>query len=280
MASKSITKVAKSSIPVYAPEDPNHPIWIERLAELKPDALVSAHYRRMVSSEFLAIFPRGGFNLHASMLPRFRGRAPINWVLVEGETETGVTLHEMTDAPDAGPILGQRSIAIDRDDTALSLTRKACVATRELLGDLLPKIASGTAPRTPQDERHATVMPARRPEDGRIDWSQDAERIRNLVRAVTRPWPGAFTQVGDRKFFIWQAETVAGESGEPGEVLSVDAQNQIRAVEGRFYLYGFYRYFKWCCKFPKREARVTLYETGALFNKNWTLLSASQTVTF
>jgi len=215
-------EAAQHGIPVFAPEDPNHPIWLERLAAMKPDVLVSAHYRRMVSAEFLAIFPRGGVNLHASLLPRFRGRAPINWVLVEGETETGVTLHEMTDAPDAGPILGQRSFAIDRDDTALSLTGKACVATRELLGDLLPKIASGTAPRTPQDERHATVMPARRPEDGLIDWSQDAERIRNLVRAVTRPWPGAFTHVGDRRFLVWQAETVAGESGEPGEVLSTD----------------------------------------------------------
>lgn len=215
-------EAAKHGIPVFAPEDPNHPIWLERLAAMKPDVLVSAHYRRMVSAEFLAIFPRGGVNLHASLLPRFRGRAPINWVLVEGETETGVTLHEMTDAPDAGPILGQRSFAIDRDDTALSLTGKACVATRDLLGDLLPKIASGTAPRTPQDERHATVMPARRPEDGLIDWSQDAERIRNLVRAVTRPWPGAFTHVGDRRFLVWQAETVAGESGEPGEVLSTD----------------------------------------------------------
>ena len=215
-------EAAQHGIPVFAPEDPNHPIWLERLAAMKPDVLVSAHYRRMVSAEFLAIFPRGGVNLHASLLPRFRGRAPINWVLVEGETETGVTLHEMTDAPDAGPILGQRSFAIDRDDTALSLTRKACVATRDLLGDLLPKIASGTAPRTPQDERDATVMPARRPEDGLIDWSQDAERIRNLVRAVTRPWPGAFTHVGDRRFLVWQAETVAGESGEPGEVLSTD----------------------------------------------------------
>jgi len=215
-------EAAKHGIPVFAPEDPNHPIWLERLAAMTPDVLVSAHYRRMVSPEFLAIFPRGGVNLHASLLPRFRGRAPINWVLVEGETETGVTLHEMTDAPDAGPILGQRSFAIDRDDTALSLTGKACVATRDLLGDLLPKIASGTAPRTPQDERHATVMPARRPEDGLIDWSQDAERIRNLVRAVTRPWPGAFTHVGDRRFLVWQAETVAGESGEPGEVLSTD----------------------------------------------------------
>jgi len=215
-------EAAKHGIPVFAPEDPNHPIWLERLAAMKPDVLVSAHYRRMVSAEFLAIFPRGGVNLHASLLPRFRGRAPINWVLVEGETETGVTLHEMTDAPDAGPILGQRSFAIDRDDTALSLTGKACVATRDLLGDLLPKIASGTAPRTPQDERHATVMPARRPEDGLIDWSQDAERIRNLVRAVTRPWPGAFTHVGDRRFLVWQAETVAGESGAPGEVLSTD----------------------------------------------------------
>ena len=215
-------EAAKHGIPVFAPEDPNHPIWLERLAAMKPDVLVSAHYRRMVSAEFLAIFPRGGVNLHASLLPRFRGRAPINWVLVEGETETGVTLHEMTDAPDAGPILGQRSFAIDRDDTALSLTGKACVATRDLLGDLLPKIASGTAPRTPQDERDATVMPARRPEDGLIDWSQDAERIRDLVRAVTRPWPGAFTHVGDRRFLVWQAETVAGESGEPGEVLSTD----------------------------------------------------------
>jgi UDP-4-amino-4-deoxy-L-arabinose formyltransferase / UDP-glucuronic acid dehydrogenase (UDP-4-keto-hexauronic acid decarboxylating) len=215
-------EAAKHGIPVFAPEDPNHPIWLERLAAMRPDALVSAHYRKMVSAEFLALFPRGGFNLHASLLPRFRGRAPINWVLVHGETETGVTLHEMTDAPDAGPILGQRRFNIDRDDTALSLTRKACVATCELLADLLPKIAAGTAPRTPQDERLATVMPARRPEDGRIDWTQDAEQIRNLVRAVTRPWPGAFTHVGDRKFLVWQAEIAAGESGDPGEVLSVD----------------------------------------------------------
>lgn len=213
---------AKHGIPVFAPEDPNHPIWLERLAALTPDLLLSAHYRRLVSKEFLDLFPRGGFNLHASLLPKFRGRAPINWVLVRGERETGVTLHEMTDAPDAGPILGQQRIAIDRLDTALTLTRKACDATRSLLGELLPRIAAGTATRTPQREQDATVMPARRPEDGRLDWSQDAEEIRNLVRAVTRPWPGAFAHAGDRKFLVWQAEVDPGGRGEPGEVLSVD----------------------------------------------------------
>ncbi|MBM4106274.1 MAG: bifunctional UDP-4-amino-4-deoxy-L-arabinose formyltransferase/UDP-glucuronic acid oxidase ArnA [Phycisphaerae bacterium] len=213
---------ARHGIPVFAPEDPNHPIWLERLAVLRPEVLLSAHYRRMVSKEFLALFPRGGFNLHASLLPRYRGRAPINWVLVRGEKETGVTLHEMTDAPDAGPILGQRRIAIDREETALTLTRKACDATRSLLGELLPRIAAGTAPRTPQREQDATVMPARRPEDGRIDWTEDAEVVRNLVRAVTRPWPGAFTHVGDRRFLVWQAQVDPSGRGEPGEVLSVD----------------------------------------------------------
>ncbi len=214
-------EASAAGIPVFAPEDPNHPLWLERLSEFNADLLLCCHYRAMVSPQLRGLFPQGCLNLHTSLLPKFRGRAPINWVLVKGETVTGVTLHHMSDAADAGDIVAQRRVEIGANDDARALTGKLAAAAEALLKETLPAVIAGKASRTAQDEAAATTMPRRRPEDGRIEWHKSAEAIRNLVRAVAHPWPGAFTHVGDRQVFVWKARVVEG-AAQAGEVLSVD----------------------------------------------------------
>ena len=181
---------AEAGVPVHAPDDLNHPIWIERIRSMGADVLFSFYYRKLVKQEVIDLFPSGCYNLHGSLLPAYRGRAPVNWVLVNGESETGVTLHHMTTKPDAGDIVSQQRIAIDPEDTAMTLMGKVREAAGGLLDETLPLIRDGKAERHPQDESEATVYPRRTPEDGRIDWSMSAEGVHNLVRAVTRPYPG------------------------------------------------------------------------------------------
>ena len=210
-------------IPVHAPEDVNHPLWVERIRNLEPDAIFSFYYRKLLGRPILDVPPAGAFNLHGSLLPAYRGRCPVNWVLLNGETRTGVTLHHMTERPDAGDIVAQRAVNVDRADDAKSLFGKLADASRELLRDVLPQLASGNAPRTPQDESKASRFGGRKPSDGLIDWSRDAESVRNLVRAVTKPYPGAFSFLGDRKCLVWKAETLPeNEGARPGTVLSTD----------------------------------------------------------
>ena len=212
---------AKLGIPVYAPEDVNHPLWLERLREWRPDILFSFYYRNMLSEELLNIAPQGGFNLHGSMLPRYRGRAPVNWVLVNGETETGVTLHKMVKRPDAGDIAGQRLVPIMEDDTALTLHNKITEAAGLLLADVLPAINAGTARLTAQDEAKASYFGRRTPADGEIDWHKPAREISNLVRAVTEPYPGAFTYFSQRKIIVWSVRILDTDHNQvPGTVLN------------------------------------------------------------
>ena len=216
----SVARIAAArGIPVHAPERLDHPIWVDRIKAMRADLLLSFHYRNMVPSNVRALFPKGCVNLHSALLPRFRGRCPINWVLVHGESETGVTLHHMVDKADAGDIIAQSRVAIDDDDDARTLTAKVATASGELLKQTLPLIASGKAPRTPQDESKASVMGRRTPADGQIDWTNGAAEVRNLVRAVAHPWPGAFTHAGARKIMVWRAALASGK-GHPGEVLS------------------------------------------------------------
>jgi methionyl-tRNA formyltransferase len=181
----------------------------------RPDLILSFYYRSMIPMEVLAKAPRGALNLHGSLLPRLRGRAPLNWALVEGEERTGVTLHHMVKAPDAGDIVGQRGWAIGPRDTARDLFFRAVEETKRLLRELWPRIREGTAPRIPQDESKATYRGRRRPEDGKIDWSQPSRRIDGLVRAVTHPFPGAFTFLAGRKLMVWAGIPVPGQ-GRPG----------------------------------------------------------------
>ncbi|WP_247841784.1 bifunctional UDP-4-amino-4-deoxy-L-arabinose formyltransferase/UDP-glucuronic acid oxidase ArnA [Pseudomonas sp. MWU12-3103b] len=214
---------ANKGIPVHAPEDANHPLWIERIAKLDPEYIFSFYYRNLLSEPLLALAKKSAFNLHGSLLPRYRGRAPANWVLVNGETETGVTLHRMVKRADAGAIVAQQRVAIERSDTGLTLHAKLRTAASDLLRDTLPNMLQGKITETPQDESKATVFGRRTPADGKLVWAKPAEELFNLVRAVTRPYPGAFCAVGEHKLIVWSAEVVKGNEGQaPGRVISVD----------------------------------------------------------
>lgn len=214
---------ASKGIPVHAPEDVNHPLWIERIAKLAPEYIFSFYYRNLLSESLLAVAKKGAFNLHGSLLPSYRGRAPANWVLVNGESETGVTLHRMVKRADAGAIIAQQRVAIERSDTALSLHGKLRIAAADLLRDTLPAMLQGKISETPQDESKATVFGRRTAADGKLLWAKPAEKLFNLVRAVTQPYPGAFCAVGEHKLIVWSAEVVKGNDGQaPGRVISVD----------------------------------------------------------
>ncbi|WP_422527871.1 bifunctional UDP-4-amino-4-deoxy-L-arabinose formyltransferase/UDP-glucuronic acid oxidase ArnA [Serratia fonticola] len=212
---------AELELPVYAPEDVNHPLWVERIRELQPDIIFSFYYRNMLSDEILSLAPKGGFNLHGSLLPRYRGRAPINWALVNGETETGATLHKMVKRPDAGDIVGQHKVAISEKDTALTLHQKVLEAAQVVLKEQLPKLKDGTASLTEQNEADASYFGRRTAADGEIQWHKSANEINNLVRAVTEPYPGAFSYLGQRKVIVWRARVLdTAHDKQPGTVLS------------------------------------------------------------
>ena len=214
---------ASKGIPVHAPEDVNHPLWIERIAKLSPEYIFSFYYRNLLSEQLLATAKKGAFNLHGSLLPSYRGRAPANWVLVNGESETGVTLHRMVKRADAGAIVAQQHVAIERSDTALSLHGKLRIAATDLLRDTLPAMLQGKTSETAQDESQASVFGRRTAADGKLVWAKPAEQLFNLVRAVTQPYPGAFCAVGEHKLIVWSAEVAKGNDGQaPGRVISVD----------------------------------------------------------
>jgi UDP-4-amino-4-deoxy-L-arabinose formyltransferase/UDP-glucuronic acid dehydrogenase (UDP-4-keto-hexauronic acid decarboxylating) len=214
---------AEQGIPVYAPEDVNHPLWVDRIKGMAPDYIFSFYYRALLNDSILSSARLGAFNLHGSLLPTYRGRAPLNWVLVNGETETGVTLHRMVKRADAGDIVAQQRVTIDEQDNALTLHRKLVACATELLAGTLPAVKHGDVVTTPQNESEATVVGRRTPEDGRILWEQPAQTVNNLVRAVTYPWPGAFAFAGTVKFVVWKGRVHPTEhNAKPGTVLSVE----------------------------------------------------------
>jgi UDP-4-amino-4-deoxy-L-arabinose formyltransferase/UDP-glucuronic acid dehydrogenase (UDP-4-keto-hexauronic acid decarboxylating) len=227
---------ARRNLPVFAPENVNHPLWLARIRALEPDILFSFYYRKLVSESLLAVPPAGSLNLHGSLLPKYRGRAPANWAILNGETETGVTLHYMTPRPDAGDIVGRSRVAIESSDDARRLNEKLAAAARPLLDECLPQILAGTAPRLPQDEAEASYFGRRTPADGEIDWRQPAKRIAALVRAVARPYPGAFTHARTTKLLVWEAQAIDAmddrDDREPGTIISVDPL-EVACGEGR-----------------------------------------------
>lgn len=214
---------AEMGLSVFAPENVNHSLWIERIEKMQPDVIFSFYYRHMLSQELLALAPKGAFNLHGSLLPKYRGRVPINWAILHGETETGVTLHKMIAKPDAGDIVAQKKISIDATDTALVLHEKIRQAAEQLLADTLPLIKIGDYSATPQDESKATYFGRRSAEDGLIDWSKSATEVNNLVRAVTEPYPGAFTYLAESKMIVWRARVLEKSHDKlPGTIISTE----------------------------------------------------------
>jgi methionyl-tRNA formyltransferase len=221
-------------VPVHDPENPKSPEFQDLVASYAPDFLFSFYYRFMIPAAVLESAPRGALNLHGSLLPRYRGRAPVNWVLVEGQTETGVSLHYMVAKPDAGDLVDQERVAIDFADTAFTLYGKLEAAAGTVLDRALPALLAGTAQPRPLDLAQGSYRGGRKPADGAIDWSWPSRRIYDLVRGVTHPYPGAFTTLGGRRLLVWWALPVdAAVSAAPGTVTAVDRDGiTVAAGEG------------------------------------------------
>jgi methionyl-tRNA formyltransferase len=181
-------------IEVLTPEDPNAAAVIERVRAAQPDFLFSFYYRSMLGGALLSLPPRGAYNLHGSLLPKYRGRVPVNWAVLNGETETGATLHAMAAKPDAGAIVGQQAVPILPDDTAVEVFRKVVVAAELVLQRCLPALIAGTAPHRAQDLSAGSYFGGRSARDGAIDWRRGSRAAHNLIRAVAPPYPGAFTE--------------------------------------------------------------------------------------
>ena len=210
----------KHDIP-WRTTDINAPENISLLREIAPRFIFSFYYRNMIRQEVLDIPSEGALNLHGSLLPKYRGRVPVNWVIINGERETGATLHYMVEKPDAGDMVDQEKVPILFTDTALDLFNKVTEASVTVIGRSWPLLATGKAHRIPMNLAAGSYFGGRKPADGLIDWTKGAVRIYNLIRGVTHPYPGAFTYLDGKKVTIWRAWPIDG-SGEPGRVLSIN----------------------------------------------------------
>ena len=221
-------------IPVFV-TDSFGEAWRTKIAAMQASILYCFFYRNLLPEELLRITPLGSFNLHTSLLPKYRGRSPVNWMIINGEREAGVTLHHMVARADAGDIVAQRAVEIAEEDTALTLYHKLVPLGVSLLREYHPLIDGGLAPRRVQDLSAGSYFGRRRPEDGRIDWNWPARRIFNLVRGVTHPYPGAFCFAGGRKLTVWEARVAHdnGRRAESGRIIRSAADAiEVAAGEG------------------------------------------------
>jgi len=217
-------------------EDLRDPKALDRLRAARPDLLFSFYYRRVLPEEMLAAARLGAYNMHGSLLPKFRGRAPVNWAVLMGETRTGATLHVMTPRADAGAIVDQEEVAIGPDDAAIDVQQRVTDAAARILARRIDELKNGTARTVPQDESAATRFGKRRPEDGRIDWMRSAKEVHDLVRAVTHPYPGAFTDVFGGKTFVWRTALpgFASHDAFPGQVHAEEERIFIACGDDRY----------------------------------------------
>lgn len=175
----------------------------KKIKELAPDLIFSFYYRNLIPMSILSLAPLGAYNMHGSLLPKYRGRAPVNWAVLKGEKQTGATLHVMEEKPDAGDIVGQEAVPIFPDETALQVQEAVTKAAVNILRRVIGPLKAGEAVRRPQNHLESSYFGGRRPEDGLIDWQKPAQEIHNLIRAVTHPFPGAYTDERGKKTYIW-----------------------------------------------------------------------------
>ncbi len=212
----------------YLTSDISLPENMQRVRQLAPDFILSFYYRNMIKPEVLEIPRLGALNLHGSYLPKYRGRVPVNWAVINGESETGSTLHYMVEKPDAGDIVDQEKVAIEFSDTAHDVFGKVADAAVTVIARAWPLLREGRSARIPMDLKAGNYCGGRKPADGQINWTGSAVQIYNLIRGVTHPYPGAFTHLNGRKVIIWQAWPVEGSAG-PGQIVS---QNPLLAGTG------------------------------------------------
>ena len=218
-------------IPVHYPESLKDCGTQALVASYHPDFLFSFYFRFMLPPEVLEMARRGALNLHGSLLPRYRGRAPVNWVLVNGETETGVSLHYMVAKPDAGELVDQEAVQIAFDETPRSLYAKLEQAAVKVLDRSLPLLLAGTAPHRPLDLSQGSYFGGRKPDDGRMDWAWSARKNYFLIRGVTHPYPGAFTTWRGKRLFVWWGTPMEKDHhSTPGTILAVTAEGCLVAA--------------------------------------------------
>lgn len=193
---------AEHGLRCVAPGDPHDAALLEAAAASAPDFVFSFYYRQMLRREWLALPRRGAYNMHGSLLPHYRGRAPVNWAVIHGERQTGATLHRMNEKPDNGAVVDQCAVPILGDDTAREVFGKVVVAAEIVLARSLPRLLDGSAVQTPQDLSQGRYFGGRRPEDGRIPNAAGAGQIHNLVRALAPPYPGAFVVLRGQRVIV------------------------------------------------------------------------------
>src|SRR5262245_30302136 len=233
----SVAETARArNVTLALPEDPNDARWVNSVTQLRPDFIFSFYYRHMLCDQTLAAARLGALNMHGSLLPRYRGRAPVNWAIVNGETETGATLHYMSSRPDAGPMIGQERVAIGINDTALDVSLAVAAAAERLLDRCLPDLMAGRATATPLDLSQGSYFGRRRPADGEVSWDRPALEIHNLIRAVAPPFPGAFGVYGTDTFRLLGSRYDAESSQHAQRAPCLYADEQVLrldCVDGR-----------------------------------------------
>jgi methionyl-tRNA formyltransferase len=209
-------------VPVLQPQKVRTPEFLDAIRALEPDLAVVIAYGKILPQALLDIPKFGSINIHASLLPRWRGAAPINWSIVAGDAETGVTTMMMDAGLDTGDMLVKRSTRIDPDEDSSSLHDRLCVIGAEAMDETLDLLARENLAREKQDDALMTYAPMLKKEDGLIDWSKGAEEIKNLVRGLS-PWPGAYSFIAGEYVKICRVRTTAG-TGVPGTVISADKE--------------------------------------------------------
>jgi methionyl-tRNA formyltransferase len=205
---------------LFEVDDVNGPAGLAALRELDLDVAFVIGWTQLVRPGARGLVRLGMVGAHASLLPDNRGRAPVNWTLVRGEARTGNTLLWLADAVDGGDVIDQTVIPVSAYDTCATLYERVAESNHEMILRLLPRLLRGERPGSPQPAPGPPPLPRRRPEDGRVDWSLPSRRVYDLVRAVTRPYPGAFSWLGGRRWLIWRCALLPGDAtGVPGEVL-------------------------------------------------------------
>ena len=214
----------RAGIPILQPLKIRTPEFLQALSTWQPDLIAVAAYGRILHTPILRLPPMGCVNVHGSLLPKYRGAAPVQWAVINGETETGITTMLMDEGMDTGPMLLQEKLDISRDDTAGTLAPRLAELGGRLLVDTIAQLKAGTLMPKKQDDGQATLAPLLKKEDGLIDWTMSATLLANRVRGLS-PWPGAYTFFGEERWNIWKAVSNEGmTTDKPGTIVAVNKQ--------------------------------------------------------
>jgi methionyl-tRNA formyltransferase len=238
----SVGELARShGLRTLTPAQPAAAEWLAAVGDSAPDYLLAFYYRSLLPPPLLALARWGALNMHGSLLPRYRGRAPVNWAIANGETETGATLHYMVARADAGPIVAQQAVPIGPNDDALAVSMAVAAAAAAVLAAALPGMAFGPPPGRPMDLAAGSYFGGRRPQDGRIQLDWPGMRVHAMIRAVAPPFPGAFVQVQGRCVLFTSSRTTGEAARHPaaapclyaeGGQLFMDCQDGVRLLIG------------------------------------------------